>query len=304
MKWIEASVCYAAEDLRLAEDLIAHAFDRAGIPGVAMTVNEDPAEGWAREFLPRPAPEYRVTGYVADNEFAEETLQKLGEALGTLRLQGIEARLSSRLLDEEDWAESWKEFFYPEKLGERIVVKPSWRTYDAQPGDIIIELDPGMAFGTGTHATTRLCVRLIEAFFESGKTFLDVGTGSGILMVAAHKLGASLVCGVDIDPVAVTVAGENLARNRVPEEAFRVSIGDLTLAVSDRFDLVAANILSEVILVLLDDIPKVLKPGGIFIASGIIEENAPGVLSKMADLGFTVLEVRYLDGWTAIAARR
>ena len=191
MKWIEASVCYAAEDLRLAEDLIAHAFDRAGIPGVAMTVNEDPAEGWAREFLPRPAPEYRVTGYVADNEFAEETLQKLGEALGTLRLQGIEARLSSRLLDEEDWAESWKEFFYPEKLGERIVVKPSWRTYDAQPGDIIIELDPGMAFGTGTHATTRLCVRLIEAFFEPGKTFLDVGTGSGILMVAAHKLGAS-----------------------------------------------------------------------------------------------------------------
>ena len=104
--------------------------------------------------------------------------------------------------------------------------------------------------------------------------------------------------------MAVTVAGENLARNRVPEEAFRVSIGDLTLAVSDRFDLVAANILSEVILVLLDDIPKVLKPGGIFIASGIIEENAPGVLSKMADLGFTVLEVRYLDGWTAIAARR
>jgi len=306
MKWIEISVFYRAENRALAEDLIANAFGEAGIQGVSMEpTDEEPVEGWAREVLPRPVLEDRVTGYVAENESTREICRNLETAVGFLaRAQGIETRVSYRRMDEEDWAESWKAFFWPERIGDRVVVKPTWRDYEPRPEDIIIELDPGMAFGTGTHPTTRLCVGLLETFVKGGDSLLDVGTGSGILMAAAHKLGASTVWGIDIDPVAVEVSTGNLARNGVPAGSMRVLAGDLARDVHGRFDLVVANILSEVILTLLDQIPAVLEPKGIFICSGIIEENAPGVLEKMSAMGFDILAVHHMEGWTAIAGRR
>ena len=311
MKWIEVSVLFETENKALAEDLIANAFSDAGIEGVAIEpTDEMPPDGWAKELLPLPVRQNRVTGYVADNELAGSTCLKLERAVASLaRDHGFEARFEQKRIDEEDWAESWKSFFWPEKIGRRIVVKPTWRTYTPVSGDIIIELDPGMAFGTGTHPTTRLCVEMLETFVNRGDAFLDVGTGSGILMVAAHKLGASTVCGIDIDPVAVEISGENLARNQVPEHDSRVLVGDLiqddrARNIQDRFDIISANILSEVILSLLDQIPGVLKPKGIFICSGIIEENAPAVLEKMESIGFSLLEVRHIEGWTAIAGRR
>ncbi len=303
MKWIEISVFFKSGNRALAEDLIANAFGDVGIQGVSMEpTDEEPAEGWAREVLPRPVLEDRVTGYVAENESFREICWNLEAAVDRLaRSHGIKTRFSYRRVDEEDWAESWKAFFWPEKIGDRVVVKPTWREYTARPGEIIIELDPGMAFGTGTHPTTRLCVGLLETFVEDGKSLLDVGTGSGILMAAAYKLGASKVWGIDIDPVAVDVSTENLVRNEVPAGDMQVLAGDLVRDVHGRFDLVAANILSEVILLLLDQIPAVLKPGGIFICSGIIEENAPGVLEKMRAMGFEIISVKTLDGWTAIS---
>lgn len=303
MKWIEISVFYRAESKAVAEDLIANAFGEVGIQGVSMEpTDEEPAEGWAREVLPRPVLEDRVTGYVAENESAGEICRNLEAAVGFLsRAHGIETRFSYKRMDEEDWAESWKAFFWPERIGSRVVVKPTWRTYDSQPGDIIIELDPGMAFGTGTHPTTQLCVQLLEDHIGGGESVLDVGAGSGILMAAAYKLGAAPVWGIDIDPVAVDISGENLARNGVPEQDRRVFAGDLALDVDVTFDLVVANILSEVILSLLDQIPGVLKPGGIFICSGIIDENAPAVLEKMRAMGFEIMTVKTLDGWTAIS---
>jgi ribosomal protein L11 methyltransferase len=254
--------------------------------------------------LPRPVVEERVTGYVAENESAREICRNLETAVGQLASShGIEARFSYRRMDEEDWAESWKAFFWPERIGERVVVKPTWRDYTPRSKDIVIELDPGMAFGTGTHPTTRLCVGLLETYVEDGGSLLDVGTGSGILMAAAYKLGASTVWGIDIDPVAVEVSTENLARNRVPAEDMRVLAGDLARDVHRRFDLVVANILSEVILSLLDQVPSVLEPKGLFICSGIIEENAPSVLEKMNAMGFDILETHNMEGWTAIAGR-
>ena len=310
MQWLEVSVFFKFENKAFAEDLIANAFSEAGIMGVAIEpTDEHPADGWAKELLPLPSPKNRVTGYVADNDLAGPTCLKLERAMEALaRDHGIETRFAYKRIDEEDWAESWKSFFWPEKIGCRIVVKPTWRTYSQAPGDIIIELDPGMAFGTGTHPTTRLCVQMLETFVNPGDDFLDVGTGSGILMVAAYKLGASVVHGIDIDPVAVEISGENLARNKVPTQDSRVLVGDLIQEdrardIQERFDIISANILSEVILSLLDQIPAVLKPKGIFICSGIIEENAPAVLEKMESIGFHILEVRHLEGWTAIAGR-
>ena len=305
MQWIEANIFFKCEDLSLAEELIANAFGEAGIQGVAIEpTDETPVDEWAKELLPLPIPENRVTGYIADNDLAGPTCLKLERAMEKLaRNHGIETRFVYKRIDEEDWAESWKSFFWPEKIGHNIVVKPTWRTYSQVPGDIIIELDPGMAFGTGTHPTTRLCVQMLETFISRGDVFLDVGTGSGILMVAAHKLGASAVCGIDIDPVAVEIAGENLTRNKVPASDSRLFVGDLARDVQECFDIISANILSEVILTLLDQIPAVLKPKGIFICSGIIDENAPAVLEKMESIDFSILEVRHLEGWTAIAGR-
>lgn len=305
MKWTEISVFYRALNKGVAEDLIANAFGEVGIQGVSMEpTDEEPVEGWAREVLPRPVCEDRVTGYIAENETAGETCRALEAGVGLLaKAHDIKIRFSYKQIDEEDWAESWKAFFHPERIGKQIVVKPTWRDYAARPEDIIIELDPGMAFGTGTHPTTRLCIGLLETLVTDGDSFLDVGTGSGILMAAAYKLGASKVWGIDIDPVAVTVCTENLVRNRIPEADMRVLAGDLARDVHGQFDMVAANILSEVVLKLLDQIPAVLKPNGLFIASGIIEENAPAVLEKMIATGFTILEVCHMDGWTAIAGR-
>jgi ribosomal protein L11 methyltransferase len=305
MKWIEITVLYKAEDKAVAEDLIANAFGEAGIQGVSMEpTDEEPIEGWAKEVLPRPVLEDRVTGYVAENESAGEICRNLEAAVNFLAgAHGIEARFAYRQMDEEDWAESWKAFFWPEKIGERVVVKPTWRDYSPGPGEIIIELDPGMAFGTGTHPTTRLCACMLETFVGEGDRILDVGCGSGILMVAAHKLGASKVWGIDIDPVAVKVSTENLILNKVPGGDRHVLAGDLARDVHQRFGIVVANILSEVILSLLDQISVVLEPEGTFICSGIIEENAPSVLEKMTGMGFDILAAHHMDGWVAIAGR-
>lgn len=305
MQWMEISVFFKSENRAFAEDLIANAFGEAGIQGVDIEpADEYPAEGWAKELLPLPVSENRVTGYVAENDSAGPICRNLERAMAVLtRDHGFKTRFAYKRIDEEDWAESWKSFFRPEKIGSRIVVKPSWQTYSQAPGDIIIELDPGMAFGTGTHPTTRLCVQMLETFVTRGDAFLDVGCGSGILMVAAHKLGASTVCGIDIDSVAVEISCENLARNKVPVHDGRVLPGDLARDVPGSFDIISANILSEPIIALLDQIPARLRPKGVFICSGIIEENAPAVLQKMKSTGFDILEVRRMEGWTAIAGR-
>ena len=160
-----------------------------------------------------------------------------------------------------------------------------------------------MAFGTGTHPTTSLCVRLIEAGLKPGDSFLDIGTGSGILMVVAGKLGARRLCGIDRDELAVRIASENLGRNGIGAERFDLVQGSLAAPFQGRFDVVAANILTHVVLELLGDVPRVLKPGGIFICSGIIEENKNLVVGRMTAMGFEALDVRLQEGWVAIAGR-
>ena len=160
-----------------------------------------------------------------------------------------------------------------------------------------------MAFGTGTHPTTSLCVRLIESCLKKGDTFLDIGTGSGILLIAAAKLGAASGLGIDNDAVAVAVANENMERNGLDRDLFHATAGDLADGLTSRFSLVAANILSEVILVLLDHISQVILPGGIFICSGIIEKNGPAVTEKMKRIGFEILAEEKQEGWVAIAGK-
>ena len=303
MKWIAATVTFDSPDLELATDLVADIFYALNLKGVVIDDPEpDPTQDWGEDALPPPK-EPGVTGYFADTTDAANRCRELEKGLQQLETRtGITTRTTYSRLDEADWAEAWKEYFWPEKVTERIVVKPTWRDYPAEPEEVILEIDPGMAFGTGTHATTALCIQLIEGHLAAGSSFLDVGTGSGILMIAAAKLGAATVCGVDNDPVAVTVAEKNLTVNQINH--FRLSTGNLVDAVHQRFDLVVANILAEVILRLLPQVATVLADDGIFICSGIIMAKRDAVLEGLSNGGFTVIEVREKDGWVAIAARK
>lgn len=304
MKWIETKVIYDAPSRMLATEIIANIFYELGVKGVVIEgPDEMPVEGWAKDIPIQTRPD-AVIGYIPKETAGVQLCRELESRLLLLaETEGIKTRIEYTDLDEEDWAESWKAFFWPTKVSDRIVVKPTWRDYSPKAGEIVLLLDPGMAFGTGTHATTSLCLRLIETYLQKGSTLLDIGTGSGILVVAAAKLGAKEAIGIDNDPVAVTVARENLLRNGLDEACFRVKVGNLAEEIESRFDLVVANILSEVILVLLDDVPSVLKPGGIFICSGIIEKNRDIVIDKMKQIGFEPLLCQTEEGWVAIASR-
>jgi ribosomal protein L11 methyltransferase len=302
MKWIEARVVFDAQVPQTASELIADLFQDLGVQGVVV---DDPqlesVEDWAEDAIPRPQ-HHAVTGYFAKSGHEDSDCRQLEDRLAKLRDElGIVYRVRYQELDEEDWAESWKAFFWPVRVGRSIVVKPSWREYAAGPGDVVIELDPGMAFGTGTHPTTQLCVELIEKHMKSGDTVLDVGTGSGILMVAAAKLGAARVWGVDRDPLAVKVAKQNLLRNGISRDRFSVREGDLVSNISRAYHLVVANILTDAILRTLDNLESVLRRDGVFIGSGINEENTNRVVAKMKRMNLDVRSVSRRDGWVAVA---
>lgn len=219
-----------------------------------------------------------------------------------LSAEGISYELRTAGVREEDWANNWKKYYHAQKIGEKLAVCPSWETYEPEGGEKVIRLDPGMAFGTGTHETTRLCLRLLEQCVTGETKLLDVGTGSGILAVGAALLGAPRALGVDIDPVAVRVAKENAALNGVSGVTEFVC-GDLTETVSGRFEIVTANIVADVILRLLGTVKDFLAPGGAWIVSGIIDTRADETESACLDAGFRV-ETRVEEGgWVAMLLR-
>lgn len=203
--------------------------------------------------------------------------------------------------DEEDYQNSWKKYLYPEKVSDKFVVKPTWREYKPEENELVIELDPGRAFGTGSHPTTSLCLKIMEENIKPGNSVIDVGTGSGILMIAAEKLGATDIYGTDIDELAVEATKENLELNSISSDIARVYLGDLISVVKDKqFDVVVANILADVILLLLRDIFKVVKKDGLIIFSGIIEDKLPEIIKQVEEKGLKILEIKKDKEWRAL----
>ncbi len=305
MKWLEAKVIFEFDDKEIATDLISNIFYDFGLQGVVVEdPSLEPEEDWADDVQTVPE-HYAVIGYFPINKQAEEKQEVLKKELARLEKEnGILYSIVFNEIDEKDWAESWKEHFWPEKISKNILVKPTWREYDSNTNEIIIEIDPGMAFGTGTHPTTNLCINMIEKYLIPGNSFLDVGTGSGILMITAAKFGAGKVFGIDNNEVAVEIAEKNLLLNNVEKELFKVKTGNLVKEVEERFDFVVANILMEIIVVLLDDIQRILTESGIFICSGMIEGNTHRVTEKMKALGLEIIDTRTKDKWVAIAGRQ
>lgn len=237
--------------------------------------------------------EDRLTGCLVDVEGTPDRLEDLRNAL----IEAGAADVTARPLEEVNWEEAWRAFFKPRRVGHRFVVRPTWETFEARPDDLVIVLDPGQAFGTGDHPTTRLCLELLEDADVEGKQVADVGCGSGILSVGACLLGAARVVAVDIEPQAVEVTRENAALNRVTVEA-EVADG-VPPSPPGGFDLLISNIISATLIRLVADVRAELKAGGRWVVSGIITSNWPDVQKAAEGLGFIVKEKREEDGWVA-----
>ena len=206
-------------------------------------------------------------------------------------------------VNQEDWESAWKQYFKPVHVTDRIVVKPEWEEYSPQEGEIVIEIDPGMAFGTGTHETTSMCINQIEKNLKAGDRVIDIGSGSGILSMASVLLGAEKATGVDLDPVAVRVALENVELNNL-QDKIEILHGNLTDVIREKADIVVANIMADIILILLEDVREFIKDDGLFISSGIIQEKRAAVEARLLEKNFRIVEVETKGEWCAITAQK
>lgn len=310
MRWARISVVTTHE----GADLIANILMELGAAGTEIDdpslVNEYIDAGlWDYTDLPRAEDTETVTvrAYLPEDARLESSLLALAERIAALRHAGAAlgaGTISHSFVADEDWAETWKAYIHTEKIGERIVVRPTWEEYTPSADEIVIELDPGAAFGTGAHATTAMCLRWLEHLVSPGMRVYDVGCGSGILAVAAAKLGAGEVIAMDYDPVAVSVAEENIRQNNVHNVVACES--DLLSACEGAApaELITANIIADVIIRLFAQLDRHLAPGGTLLASGIIDDRIAGVEHAAAEHGFTVLDMTCEKEWAAMIIRR
>ena len=293
MKWIELSVSTPPEFVEPLSEL----FHRYGRGGVAIEQNGgyNPDEGERP-----PGGPVRVVTYIPPEELTPERRSRLDVGVRLVAHVAPISPLVERELEQEDWESAWKDRFQPLRIGDRVVVVPSWREYRPEPGDVIVRLDPGMAFGTGHHPTTRTCVELLEEYVSTGARVLDVGCGSGILGIVAAKLGASAVIGVEIDGVAAKAARSNVEVNEVD----RVNVLDGSLPHPDvtrrSFDVTVANISSRVVSELAPHLVGSVRPGGVLIASGILEQAADGVADTLSAHAASVVRRLTEEDWVTL----
>ena len=282
MRWAEIKIETTAQ----AQDAVADILIRNGCTGVALK-GEAPVE---------------VKCYLPEDDRLEARLLAVKEELHRLPDFGLSAGdVTVNTVEDQDWAESWKQYFHTTRAGAHLVVKPTWEDYAPERGDIVIELDPGMAFGTGNHATTRLCLIALEKYMRPRRLVVDFGTGSGILAIAAVKLGAALVIAFDSDPIAVKAARENVVRNNTDERT-EVHQAESPAFINKQADMVTANIVAETIMENAEVISGLLKLGGILIASGITEGKSFNVEQVLKNEGFDIKEKLQEGEWVALVA--
>lgn len=305
MNWMEIAVTVSSQ----GEEAVTDLFYRVGSKGVVVEAPE-----LIKEYIDSGIWDYHdfddleitgksvVKGYFPDDERLNLRLVSLREELLLIKELFPEWSVESEtiMVKEEDWANEWKRYFKPVQAGKHFLIKPTWEDAVLADGQVLIEIDPGMAFGTGTHPTTTLCLEAIEEFVHEGQEVFDIGTGSGILAVAAAKRGAVVQAG-DIDTLAVNIARQNAELNGVTGKV-RVEAGNLGEVFQGQADVVIANIIADVIIELLPELPDLMKKDGIFIASGIIDLRAEEVAARMAEAGLTVIRRIEDSGWVMLAA--
>lgn len=322
MEWIEVFVATSQMGLEPVEGVLY----QCGLNGLMIHDEADFAE-----FLENPNREWDyvadelveekqeqttgITFFLRDNLYGREQLSQIKSALQSVKETEKELDLGSlevtmKNVAEEDWANNWKKFFKPFPVGDKIMIKPSWEELPAQTDKIVLKIDPGHIFGTGTHETTQLCMELIEKYVKKDDMVLDIGCGSGILSIASLLLDAKEADAVDIDPNAIKIAYENSDRNDIDRSRYHVKAGnileDKELQASysgKKYDLVAANIVADVIIALTKQVPAYIKDGGIFLCSGIITERKEDVLEALKAANFAVLDIKEKTSWVAIATK-
>lgn len=309
MKWCEISIQTSHE----AVELIAEIFRDLGASGVVIEdpelVNDYITSGkWDYTDIPI-AKETEIVvekAYLPVNGELEGRIQTLQQEIKALESRGVNtvpAVLTTAELQDEDWSDTWKQYFHTEKPGERVVIKPTWEEYEPKDDEVVIELDPGAAFGTGTHATTSMCIRQLEKLVKPGMTVFDVGTGSGILSIISAKLGAKNIQAVDYDDSVLKIVEENLEQNNV-QDIISVAQSDLMQNVHGKAELVIANIIADIIIRLFDQLDEHLEQGGTLLTSGIIEDRIEDVLAAADEHGYGVVERLENKGWACITFKR
>lgn len=311
MHWTELSIHTTNE----AVEAISNILHEAGASGVVI---EDAAEFakerenvfgeiYALDEKDFPKEGVIVKAYLSESSFLNETIEDIKLAITNLANFNIDVGhnvVTIKEVDEEDWATAWKQYYHPVKISERFTIVPTWEDYTPVDSDeLIIELDPGMAFGTGTHPTTVMCLQALEKVVAPDNTVIDIGTGSGVLSIGAAMLGAKHVHALDLDEVAVRSARENITLNKV-DDKIAVQQGNLLDTVKAPADVVVANILAEVILSFTDDAFSIVKPGGLYVTSGIIGAKKDAVKEALQASGFIIEEVLMMEDWVAIIARK
>ncbi len=306
MRWKELSV--VTEEICV--EAIAAIFHKMGSGGVIieeprMDILPMSPENCADDCL---APDFIkhesviVKAYFPENrEIMEDLEQSLQVVEDTFNTQ---CKVLINEVRDEDWEESWKKYYHTFKIGQRLVIKPSWEEYLAQEGDVLIDIDPGMAFGTGSHASTRFCLNFIDQYVKGGENIIDAGCGSGILSIAAAKLGALQIFAMDFDDVAVRIARENVKLNGL-EDIIQVEVGDIVKNLpGQEVDFILANITAEVVTLLIPEAVQRLHTGGYMFCSGIIESRWPGVQQQLEEHGMVIEKLLRESEWVGVAARK
>jgi ribosomal protein L11 methyltransferase len=309
MKWIELSI----KTTTGAVEAVANILYDAGVAGVVI---EDPNDlnlaqvekTWDYVDDAMINNHYEgavVKGYLPESIGLTDKIELIRKSVAFLPHYDLDiglGELTTTELYEEDWSNSWKQYYKPVKIGKNVVIKPSWESYEKRDNELIIEMDPGMAFGTGTHETTMMCVIEIENYVTEQTTFFDIGCGSGILAITAAKAGAQKVVAVDLDPIAIQVALKNVQMNNV-QDIVEVKQGNLMDVVIGKADIIVSNIIADIIVLLSKDIKSFLKEDGIFIASGIILDKVDMVKQNLMDNGLDILKVSTMGEWAAIVSK-
>ena len=309
MKWCEGSIQTTHE----ATEIIAEIFRDLGASGVVIEdpelVNDYITSGkWDYTDIPIATETEVVTekAYLPVNGELDGRLKSFELELAALKERGVSIApgiITTCELQDEDWSDTWKQYFHVEKPGERIVIKPTWESYEAKEGELVVELDPGAAFGTGTHATTSMCIKELEQLVKPGMTVFDVGTGSGILSIISAKLGAKDIQAVDYDDSVIKIVEENLAQNNV-QDIVSVAQSDLMQNVHGKANLVIANIIADIIIRLFDQLDEHLEEDGTLLTSGIIEDRIDDVIDAADAHGYQVVKRLENKGWACITFKR
>ncbi|MBP5579924.1 MAG: 50S ribosomal protein L11 methyltransferase [Ruminococcus sp.] len=317
MEWTEVNIYTTTEGI----ELLCSKLEDIGIKGFSIKDPED-----FKEFLENKNGQWDyidddlmglsecetcITVYIPANGQGAEMLISIKSMLSEMKAadkEGAYGRLEAEMtsIREEDWANNWKQYFKPFKVGEKLVIKPSWEDYDNSDGRIILEIDPASSFGTGKHHTTRLCLEVLEKYLNKGDKLLDMGCGSGILSIGAMLLGADSAVAVDIEENAAVTAKENAVKNHISPDKYRTYFGNILTdekladEIDDKYDIIAANIVADVLIAMKESFRRYLSDGGILIVSGIIEERMNEVIDALISAGFREPEPEVREGWAAV----